>query len=110
MYSCMYELVEALESYAQDENMDLPYFLCEYSYTMGNRFEDVKDYWDVIYKYPKLIGDCIWEWAELFISGAYWYSDDMLDEFMRLESVVAQMKRENEKEQGKKIELKSRSL
>lgn len=40
----------------------------------------------------------------------YRYSDDMLDEFMRLESVVAQMKRETEKEQGKKIESKSRSL
>ena len=40
----------------------------------------------------------------------YRYSDDMLDEFMRLESVVAQMERENEKEQDKKIEPKSRSL
>lgn len=44
------------------------------------------------------------------IGVVYRYSDDMLDEFMRLESVVAQMKRENEKEQGKKIESKSRSL
>lgn len=35
---------------------------------------------------------------------------DMLDEFMRLESVMAQMKRETEKEQGKNIESKSRSL
>ena len=43
----------------------------------------------------------------------YRYSDDILDEFMRLESVVAQMKREKreaEKEQDKKIEPKSRSL
>lgn len=45
-----------------------------------------------------------------FIGVVYRYSDDMLDEFMRLESVVAQMKRETEKEQGKKIESKSRSL
>ena len=44
------------------------------------------------------------------IGVVYRYSDDMLDEFMRLESVVAQMKRETEKEQGKKIEAKSRSL
>ena len=47
------------------------------------------------------------------IGVVYWYSDDMLDELMRLESVVAQMKRElNEKaeEQDKKIEPKSRSL
>lgn len=45
-----------------------------------------------------------------FIGVVYRYSDDMLNEFMRLESVVAQMKRETEKEQGKKIESKSRSL
>lgn len=44
------------------------------------------------------------------IGVVYRYSDDMLDEFMRLESVVAQMKRETEKEQDKKIESKSRSL
>lgn len=45
-----------------------------------------------------------------FIGVVYRYSDDMLNEFMRLEFVVAQMKRETEKEQGKKIESKSRSL
>lgn len=44
------------------------------------------------------------------IGVVYRYSDDMLDEFMRLESVVARMKREAEKEQDKKIESKSRSL
>ena len=47
------------------------------------------------------------------IGVVYRYSDDMLDEFMRLESVVAQIKREEreaEKEQDKKIEPKSRSL
>ena len=44
------------------------------------------------------------------IGVVYRYSDDMLDEFMRLESVVAQMKRETEKEQDKKIEPKFRSL
>ena len=64
MHSRMYEPVAALESYAQDESMYLPYFLCEYSHAMGNGPGDVKDYWDVIYKYPKLIGGCIWEWAD----------------------------------------------
>ncbi|MBO5144319.1 MAG: relaxase/mobilization nuclease domain-containing protein [Lachnospiraceae bacterium] len=47
------------------------------------------------------------------IGVVYRYSDDMLDEFMRLELVVAQIKREEkeaEKEQDKKIEPKSRCL
>ena len=43
----------------------------------------------------------------------YRYSDDMLDEFMRLESVAAQMKREpkeTEKEQDTKMEERSINL
>lgn len=43
------------------------------------------------------------------IGVVYRYSDNMLDEFMRLESVVAQMKR-NEKEQGSKKKEMSRAL
>ena len=31
---------------------------------MGNGPTDVKDYWEFIYRYPKLIGGCIWEWAD----------------------------------------------
>ena len=41
-----------------------PFFLCEYSHAMGNGPGDVYDYWEVIYKYPRLIGGCIWEWAD----------------------------------------------
>lgn len=44
------------------------------------------------------------------IGVVYQYSDDMLEEFMRLESVVAQMKKEAEKEEDRKVEPKSRSL
>ena len=47
------------------------------------------------------------------IGVVYQYSDDILDEFMRLESVVAQMKREpkeTEKEQDTKTEERSMNL
>ena len=47
------------------------------------------------------------------IGVVYRYSDDMLDEFMRLEAVVAQMKREQreaEKEQARKEEGRSMNL
>ena len=45
------------------------------------------------------------------IGVVYRYSDDMLDEFMRLESVVAQMKRERrEIEKRTKTEIKTRTL
>lgn len=64
LHSRMYPHVADLEAYAQDETKNLPYFLCEYSHAMGNGPGDVADYWEVIYKYPKLIGGCIWEWAD----------------------------------------------
>ena len=64
MHSRMYPSIEGMEAYAQDENRPLPYFLCEYSHAMGNGPGDVADYWEVINQYPKLIGGCIWEWAD----------------------------------------------
>lgn len=41
-----------------------PYFMCEYSHAMGLGPGDLKDYWDSIYKYPRLIGGCVWEWCD----------------------------------------------
>ncbi len=41
-----------------------PFFLCEYSHAMGNGPGDLKQYWDSFYKYPRLIGGCVWEWAD----------------------------------------------
>lgn len=41
-----------------------PYFLCEYAHAMGLGPGDLKDYWDSIYKYPRLIGGCVWEWCD----------------------------------------------
>ncbi|MEM9423649.1 MAG: glycoside hydrolase family 2 TIM barrel-domain containing protein, partial [Spirochaetota bacterium] len=41
-----------------------PYFLCEYSHAMGNGPGDIADYWAMIYEHPRLIGGCIWEWAD----------------------------------------------
>lgn len=64
IHSRMYAGYEEVLEYAENEKMYLPYFLCEYSHAMGNGPGDVKDYWDIIYKYPKLIGGCIWEWAD----------------------------------------------
>ena len=64
MHSRMYPTIASVEEYAKDENRPLPYFLCEYSHAMGNGPGDMADYWEVIYQYPKLMGGCIWEWAD----------------------------------------------
>lgn len=64
MNSRMYTSISEIEEYAKDETKTLPYYLCEYSHSMGNGPGDVGDYWKLIYQYPKLIGGCIWEWAD----------------------------------------------
>ena len=64
IYSRMYENTAGMKQKAENPDFKHPYFLCEYSHAMGNGPGDVFDYWDIIYKYPKLIGGCIWEWAD----------------------------------------------
>ncbi|WP_159885649.1 glycoside hydrolase family 2 TIM barrel-domain containing protein [Paenibacillus puerhi] len=62
--SRMYDTPESIEQYALEEKNIKPLFLCEYSHAMGNGPGDLKDYWELIYKYPKLMGGCVWEWCD----------------------------------------------
>lgn len=64
VYSRMYPSLEQLESFAKSDEIDMPVFLCEYSHAMGNGPGDVWDYNELFDKYPKIIGGCIWEWAD----------------------------------------------
>lgn len=78
MHSRMYLPLPSLEAYAQDPERKLPLFLCEYSHAMGNGPGDPGDYWQIIRKYPKLIGGCVWEWADhtLLVDGVPRYGGD----------------------------------
>jgi len=80
--SNMYPTLEkvSIEANSSDKR---PYFICEYSHAMGNGPGDVYDYWEMIYKEPRLIGGCIWEWAdhavlkrELDNKNTYFYGGD----------------------------------
>lgn len=62
--SRMYATADYIEEYARNSDNVKPMFLCEYSHAMGNGPGDLKDYWDVIYRYPKLMGACVWEWCD----------------------------------------------
>ncbi|AJY76131.1 glycoside hydrolase family 2 TIM barrel-domain containing protein [Paenibacillus beijingensis] len=64
MESRMYATVAEIEAYAKDESSRKPLFLCEYSHAMGNGPGDLNDYWNVIDRYPKLMGGCVWEWCD----------------------------------------------
>ena len=62
--SRMYTRREVLYSFLDNYKDNRPVFLCEYSHAMGNGPGDLKDYWDLFYKYDRFIGGCIWEWAD----------------------------------------------
>ena len=62
--SGMYIALDKVKEYGENKNNTKPYFLCEYSHSMGNGPGDVGDYMELFAKYPNLIGGCIWEWAD----------------------------------------------
>lgn len=64
VHSEMYASFSYMQKYAEDEEKKLPFFLCEFSHSMGNGPGDVSDYMEMFKKYPKFIGGCIWEWAD----------------------------------------------
>ena len=64
IYSMMYESTDVVQGKAENSAFKHPYFLCEYVHAMGNGPGDVVDYWDLIYQHKKLIGGCVWEWAD----------------------------------------------
>ena len=64
VYSRMYPSLADIEKFAQTNDINMPVFLCEYAHAMGNGPGDVYYYNELFDKYPKLIGGCIWEWAD----------------------------------------------
>lgn len=57
-----YEETEAL--YMKRDVFPKPFYMCEYSHAMGNGPGCLKDYWDVIFKYDKFFGGCVWEYTD----------------------------------------------
>jgi beta-galactosidase len=61
--STMYPPVSWLEQTGQKDSPK-PFIMCEYAHAMGNAVGNLQEYWDVIYKYKRLIGGCIWDWVD----------------------------------------------
>ncbi len=59
----MYAKPQHIEHYAKTHT-DRPLILCEYEHAMGNSLGNIKDYWEIIEKYPQLQGGFIWDWAD----------------------------------------------
>lgn len=76
--SRMYPSLAETEELALSEGIAMPVFLCEYSHAMGNGPGDVYDYNELFDRYPKLIGGCVWEWADhvVTVDGVQRYGGD----------------------------------
>lgn len=62
--SNMYPKVSTIIEIAKDKKDKRPYVMCEYAHAMGNGPGNLKEYWDAIWKYDKLIGGFVWEWCD----------------------------------------------
>ena len=76
--SRMYTSLENLEIQGGLTTDKRPYFLAEFCHAMGIGPGEQRDYWDIIYRYPRLIGGCIWEWCDHTVLGekGYLYGGD----------------------------------
>ncbi|TKB54198.1 glycoside hydrolase family 2 TIM barrel-domain containing protein [Ferrimonas aestuarii] len=59
----MYPSIERLEKFAAN-NPDRPGIMIEYAHAMGNSVGNLKEYWQVINRYPALQGGFIWDWVD----------------------------------------------
>lgn len=49
---------------ANNSGDERPHFLCEYAHAMGQSLGNFVDYWDYIESSRRIIGGCIWDWAD----------------------------------------------
>ena len=59
----MYMGYEDCEKYSKGDN-ERPLIQCEYAHAMGNSMGGLKEYWDLIRKYPKYQGGYIWDFVD----------------------------------------------
>ena len=60
----MYYSVKNCENYSKNPNSKMPLIQCEYNHTMGNSGGNLKDYWDLIRKYPIFQGGFDWDFVD----------------------------------------------
>ncbi|KAL5601060.1 uncharacterized protein BROUX77_005309 [Berkeleyomyces rouxiae] len=63
IFSRMYLHPEELSRFSQEKDWKKPLVLCEYAHAMGCGPGAIKNYVELFYKHPRLIGGFVWEWA-----------------------------------------------
>jgi beta-galactosidase len=73
MYPSTQDMIELVK-----KDKTRPLIICEYAHGMGNSIGNLKEYWDVIEKYPAMQGGFIWDWVDQGLKlkkpdgSAYW--------------------------------------
>ncbi|HOT93209.1 MAG TPA: glycoside hydrolase family 2 TIM barrel-domain containing protein [Anaerolineae bacterium] len=62
--SKMYPTLEHLTALAQRPGETRPFIMAEYAHAMGNSPGNLKEYWEIIARYPRLRGGFIWDWVD----------------------------------------------
>ncbi len=60
----MYYSHDGCDKYSKDDKFTRPLIQCEYNHTMGNSSGGLKEYWDMVRKYPKFQGGFIWDFVD----------------------------------------------
>lgn len=63
--SSMYPSVDMLIAEGEKTDENRPYLMVEFGHAMGNALGNQKEYWDAVFRYPRLCGGLIWEWTDL---------------------------------------------
>ena len=61
--SPMYKSLHVMQEYVK-EWRTRPFIQCEYAHMMGNSGGNLKDDWDLMYKYPQLQGGFVWDFSD----------------------------------------------
>jgi beta-galactosidase/beta-glucuronidase len=76
--STMYPRVDRLIAEATKPGETRPFVMCEYAHSMGNSTGNLKEYWEAIRTYPRLIGGFVWDWVDQGLeretNGKQWYA------------------------------------
>lgn len=64
IFSRMYPTIDSVvNDFTKARDWQKPLVLCEFLHAMGNSVGNAKEYIDVFYRHPRLMGGFVWEWA-----------------------------------------------
>jgi beta-galactosidase/beta-glucuronidase len=64
VYGSMYTSHADLAALGQQTGLAKPHIFTEYAHAMGNGPGGLKEYWEILERYPRLQGAFVWEWID----------------------------------------------